>query len=216
MKLDLASALLDLEHFSGPNLTQTIKSLENTAKGIRAEETAELLREKMISQQTWEAAGLVKEATGQINVLVHALGILMCLPNILQPGEQVQYLSLGAGNTGRKFDLETDHRIAEFKFINWKGGAESIRQNGVFKDFYLLAHEATEKRRFLYLTGTKYAIKFLTGRRSLASILSRNKKLEAEFQARFGSRYTTVGEYYSAHNEAVEIVDTSKWLPRTS
>jgi hypothetical protein len=43
--------------------------------------------------------------------------------------------------TGRSFDLETSYRVAvaEFKFIRWQGGPESIRQNQLFKDFYLLA-----------------------------------------------------------------------------
>ena len=63
----------------------------------------------------------------------------MCLPHTLEARGAVEYVSLGAGNTGREFDLETNRRIAEFKFIHWRGGAESIRQNQLFKDFYLVA-----------------------------------------------------------------------------
>ena len=66
------------------------------------------------------ASYLVKSLAGQINVIIHAVGILTALPEILEENERVEYLSLGAGNTGRQFDLETDRRIAEFKFINWK------------------------------------------------------------------------------------------------
>jgi hypothetical protein len=47
------------------------------------------------------AAGLVKQMAGQINVVIHALGILLCLPHILRPSEVIDYISLGAGNTGR-------------------------------------------------------------------------------------------------------------------
>jgi hypothetical protein len=62
--------------------------------------------------------------------------------HILRPGEVIDCVSLGAGNTGRAFDLETNLRIAEFKFIHWQGGPESIRQNSLFKDFYEMAeHE---------------------------------------------------------------------------
>ena len=61
------------------------------------------------------AALLVKRSAGQINVIVHAVGILVALPKILEPGELVQSLSLGAGNTGRAHDLETDRRIDEFR-----------------------------------------------------------------------------------------------------
>jgi hypothetical protein len=39
---------------------------------------------------------------------------LVALPKILEPGELVQSLSLGDGNTGRAHDLETDRRIDEF------------------------------------------------------------------------------------------------------
>ena len=61
------------------------------------------------------AALLVKRSAGQINLIVHAVGILVALPKILEPGELVQSLSLGAGNTGRAHDLETDRRIDEFR-----------------------------------------------------------------------------------------------------
>ena len=48
--------------------------------------------------------------------------------------------------TGRSFDLETSCRVAvaEFKFIRWQGDPESIRQNQLFKDFYLLARSSVE------------------------------------------------------------------------
>ena len=70
-------------------------------------------------------------------------------------------MSLGAGNTGRSFDQETDRRVAAFKFIRWQGGPESIRQNSVFKDFFLLAEHDTVKRRYLYVLGNHYPLKFL-------------------------------------------------------
>ena len=89
------------------------------------------------------AAAEMKRLAGQINVMIHALGILLCLPHILEPKERVEYGSLGAGNTGREFDLETNLRVAEFKFIRWRGGAESIRQNSVFKGYLLLAEHPT-------------------------------------------------------------------------
>jgi hypothetical protein len=75
------------------------------------------------------AAGLIKQLAGQINVVIHALGILLC--HILRPGEVIDYVSLGAGNSGRAFGLETNQRIAEFKFVHWQGGAHwSTRRSG--------------------------------------------------------------------------------------
>jgi hypothetical protein len=158
------------------------------------------------------AAAEMKRLAGQINVTIHALGILLCLPHILQPGERIESLSLGAGNTGREFDLETNLRVAEFKFIRWRGGAESIRQNSVFKDYVLLAEHPTPKRKHLYLLGVEHALRFFHGGRALSSVLSRDDKLQRLFAERFGDRFRTVREYYAAHAGAVQIEDVSPWL----
>ncbi|AHK02716.1 hypothetical protein X971_2855 [Agrobacterium tumefaciens LBA4213 (Ach5)] len=154
----------------------------------------------------------MKRLGSQINVTIHALGILLCLPHILEPDERVEYVSLGAGNTGRDFDLETNLRVAEFKFIRWRGGAESIRQNSLFKDYLLLAEHPTAKRKHLYLLGTEHALKFLRGGRALSSVLSRNDKLQKMFSGRFGETFRTARDYYAAHSYAVRIDDVSPWL----
>ncbi len=76
--------------------------------------------------------------------------LLISLPSILNDGERVEAMSLAAGNTGKGFDLETSERIAEFTFIEWKGGPDVIRKNKVFKDFYFLAEADTGKEKELY------------------------------------------------------------------
>ena len=124
----IASAIEELQQFAGPDLGRTISSIEETARGVRPENCEELLRQVGASNSVLGAAALVKSIAGQINVTIHTLGILRCLPSILEDGEVIEYVSLGAGNTGREFDLETNFRIAEFKFIRWQGGAEVIRQ----------------------------------------------------------------------------------------
>lgn len=154
----------------------------------------------------------MKRLAGQINVTIHALGILLCLPHILEAGERVESVSLGAGNTGREFDLETNLRVAEFKFIRWRGGAEAVRQNSVFKDYVLLAEHPTLKRKHLYLLGVDHALKFFRGGRALSSVLSRNDKLRRFFSGRFGEQFRTVREYYAAHGHVVRIEDVSRWL----
>jgi hypothetical protein len=80
-----------------------------------------------------------------------------CVSELLEGEEVVEWLSLGAGNTGKSFDLVTNRRIAEFTFIDWKGGSASIRRQKVFKDFYLLAEAQTDKRQFLYFLGQEHA-----------------------------------------------------------
>jgi hypothetical protein len=102
--------------------------------------------------------------------------------------------------------------VAEFKFIRWRGGPESIRQNSVFKDYLLLAEHPTAKKKHLYLLGTEHALRFLRGGRALSSVLSRNDKLQRMFADRFGTTFRTVGDYYAAHGGIVQIVDVSPWL----
>ncbi|SLN72328.1 hypothetical protein [Oceanibacterium hippocampi] len=201
-----------LVQFTGPDLTQTLARIERAVRGVAANDCASFLEGAGVGREALAAAAEMKRLAGQINVTIHALGILLCLPHILEPDERVEYVSLGAGNTGREFDLETNLRVAEFKFIRWRGGAESIRQNSVFKDYLLLAEHPTVKRKYLYLLGTEHAFKFLRGGRALSSVLSRNDKLQKMFVERFGEAFRTVGDYYAVHAGAVEIVDVSPWL----
>lgn len=206
---DIVSAL---GRFTGPHLTATLSRLEAAVQGVTSDGCQDFLDGAAAGREALSAAAELKRQAGQINVTIHALGILLCLPHLLEPGERVEYVSLGAGNTGRAFDLETNLRVAEFKFINWRGGSETIRQNGVFKDYLLLALSPTEKRKYLYLLGTDHAAKFLHGGRALSSVLSRNDKLQRIFADRFGDRYRTVGDYYADYAGAVRIEDVSPWL----
>lgn len=201
-----------LGRFTGPHLTSTLSRLEAAVQGVTSEGCQDFLDGAAAGREALSAAAELKRQAGQINVTIHALGILLCLPHLLDPGERVEYVSLGAGNTGRAFDLETNFRVAEFKFINWRGGSETIRQNGVFKDYLLLALSPTKKRKYLYLLGTDHAVKFMRGGRALSSVLSRSDKLQRTFTERFGDSYRTVGAYYADHASAVRIEDASPWL----
>lgn len=201
-----------VREFTGPDLTQTLSRIEGAVRGVSAANCASFLESAGAGREALAAAAAMKRLAGQINVTIHALGILLCLPHILEPGEHVEYVSLGAGNTGRRFDLETNLRVAEFKFIHWRGGPEAIRQNSVFKDYFLLADHVTPKRKHLYLLGTEQGLAFLRGRRALNSVLSRNEKVRSVFAERFGARYRTVGEYYAEHSSAVVIDDISLYL----
>jgi hypothetical protein len=201
-----------VRRFIGPDLTQTLSRIEGAVRGVTAGDCASFLETAGAGREALAAAAEMKRLAGQVNVTIHALGILLCLPHILERGEHVEYVSPGAGNTGSDFDLETNLRVAEFKFIRWRGGAESIRQNSVFKDYLLLAEHPTRKRKHLYLLGTEHALRFLRGGRALSSVLSRNDKLQNMFRDRFGETFRTVGDYYAAHSDAVWIEDVSPWL----
>lgn len=202
-----------LAAFTQNDLSHVIAGLEESIHGVGQNSIPAFLKEHHVCSELLDSAAAIKRAASQINVAIHALGILSALPHILLPEEIVESVSLGAGNTGRAFDLETSARIAEFKFITWKGGSESIRQNGIFKDFFGLAAADTAKTKYLYLLGTAHALKFLRGRRSLSSVLSKDEATRKDFYLHFGERYKTVGEYYAEHQDKVHIIDISHYVP---
>ena len=210
--MDIETSVRTFRDFCGGDITATLARIESSISGTTTERLADALLPFRATELTLASAGRLKTLVGQLNVVIHAVGILLCLPKILEPGETVESVSLGAGNTGRLFDLETDRRVAEFKFIRWQGGAETIRQNGLFKDFYLLAEHDTEKQRFLYVLETYHPLKFLNGGRSLESVLSKNIALYRRFQAQHGDRYRTVREYYQSRQSLVTLQDVSPWL----
>jgi hypothetical protein len=115
-------------------------------------------------------------------------------------------------NIGREFDLATDKRVAEFKFIKWQGGPESIRQNSIFYDFFTLAECTSVRKRYLYLLGTDEALKFLRGNRSLTSVLSKNRNISDQFRDRYNKEFKVVSDYYNAKQNLVELVDLIKLI----
>jgi hypothetical protein len=208
-----SEAIRALQNFGGTDLTHTLAQIEGSLQSITIDNYAAALTACGAKAEVLGAAGLIKRLAGQINVVVHALGILLCLPHILRPGEAIQYVSRGAGNTGRAFDLETNQRIAEFKFIRWRGGPESIRQNSLFKDFYEMTEHQSEKQKFLYVLGTEHVDKFFNGGRAISSVLSRHVKLRNQFTDKFGDRYRTVRDYYVPRKGMVVIQDVSPFVP---
>ena len=167
-----------------------------------------------IDKEFMDSALSIKNIAGQINVIIHAAGILLSLPTLLEHGEQVESVSLGAGNTGKKFDLETNLRVAEFKFIDWKGGAESIRQNGIFKDFYELAEYETAKKKILYVVGKTHPLKFLNGHRALKSVLSKRPEILRAINIKYSGLVKDVCDYYDLHKDVVSICDISPNIGR--
>jgi hypothetical protein len=209
---ELGRALVRIDRVSSAGLTRWIGGLEEAFAGASGSGVADALGKNGIDDELLTAALLVKRSAGQINVLVHAVGILVALPEILEAGEVVESLSLGAGNTGQAHDLETDRRIAEFTFIDWRGGPESIRQNKLFGDVVALVGAQTSKRRVLYVNGKDIPLSFLQNRRALSSVL-KDAPLERRFRALYGNRFTTVQDYWLAVRDRVEIVDLAGVIP---
>src|SRR3989339_1184835 len=110
MKLDMAAQ--NVQQFVGDSLTEKLSFLENRFRNSNRLKATNLCDEHFVTQDLISSALLLKQLVGQLNVIIHAVGILTVIPNILESDEIIEELSLGAGNTGRKYDLETNKRIA--------------------------------------------------------------------------------------------------------
>ena len=188
-------------------MTKQIADIEANLKSKSKSDVADYLDKNNVSA-LFEEKQYIKNLSAQVDIAIHAFGILLALPQILDEEEQIEYLSLGAGNTGKPFDVATSKRIAEFKFSKWNVSHNTIRQNNIFKDFLELALYADDngKKKYIYCYSADSIIKFLSGsRRSIESVMSRNsinKKYE-DCQR----QYQTVQDFYNEYKHEVEVVE---------
>ena len=120
--MSIEIAIKAITEFQGASLRQSLAHIESSIVGLDATSLREFCDGNSIDDRFMSSATSIKKLAGQINVIIHAAGILCSLPAILMPTEVIESVSLGAGNTGRQFDLETNLRVAEYKFIDWRGG----------------------------------------------------------------------------------------------
>lgn len=210
---NIRDALDAIQKFTGSDLGNRIAGIEFCLHGMNAEGCRAQCTAVGAGSELLAGAYAVKRAAAQINVLIHAVGALILLPKMLTPDEHIESVSLGAGNTGKPYDLETNLRVAEFKFINWQGGAETMRKKSLFKDFYRLAEAETTKRKELYLLGLDFPLKFLRSQTGLDSAMSKNVPLLAAFKQKYGERFKTVGDYYRFRQNDVNVIDASPLVP---
>ncbi len=213
--MSIEQAIKVIDDFKGNSLTKSLAEIENEIVGADASNSNAFCNEHRINQEFMSSALAVKIASSQIDVIIHAAGILQSLSSLLGKGEIVESVSLGAGNTGKKFDLETNKRVAEFKFIDWKGGSETIRQNSVFKDFFELAEYNTEKKKVLYVVDTACPLKFFNSGRAIASVLAKQPEILKELANKYGSQVEVVSDYYELHKDSVAICDVSLYIGRS-
>lgn len=212
--MDLHRSIDMLINFMNSNdLTTRISRLETNLIGANSSWVSKIIPQEEIDTDMLRAALEVKKSISQIDVVIHALGIINALPYILEVDEKVEYLSLGAGNTGKNFDVETDRRIAEFKFIKWSGKSDTIRQNTTFKDFFNLAEQKTIKRKYLYILNKEEVLKFFGNNRAIESVLSKDKATRERFFDLYGNKYNTVSQYFHDKRNLVEIVDLKDICP---
>jgi hypothetical protein len=196
-------------------LRQRIAEVERSVRGLTASEALIAASQWGVDQPLLEGARLAKILAAQVDVVLHAAGILHALPYVLEPGEIVESVSLGAGNTGRAHDVETDRRIAEFKFINWAGGAETVRQDTLLIDIFNLATAETSKQKVMYVTGGDIPLHWLArSRRATRECLARKRRTPARFDERYGAdAFHYVCDYWAAVENTVEVVDLTPLVP---
>src|SRR5713226_4418403 len=103
----VSKALARLDAFTGGAMPRVrVSQLEGLLAGVDREALRSVLAREMINDDVLRAALLLKQLAGEVNVLIHAVGILLTLPHILEAGETVLSSSLGAGTGGRPYDLE--------------------------------------------------------------------------------------------------------------
>lgn len=190
-------------------------ALENLVEGKTASSATESSERMGVDVDLLDGARLAKRLAAQVDVVLHAAGILRSLPFILDEGEIIESVSLGAGNTGRPYDLETDRRVAEFKFIDWTGGPESVRQDGLLIDIFQLDTSQTEKAKVMYLTGAEIPLHWLrTTRRKTRECLGRKRRIPARFDEAYGpTQFEYVNEYWSSIEKTVQVVDLRGLVP---
>ncbi len=211
--MNLNEAYERVQEFKQEDLGKYVSRLERDLRGADKVALDSLYSRLSLDTTVLDSAFALKWAAAQIDTVVHAAGVLLSLPHILHEGETVESLSLGAGNTGRPFDLETSIRIAEFKFIGWRGGPETVRQVQLFKDFFFLAEYPTSKDRFLYVLGTEHPLRFLRSDRRLSGVVGGNARLRERYRELYGDRFTYVRDYYEYRKDRVELVDLAGLVP---
>lgn len=198
----------------------------NIVKAFKKESVKEVLLELQktdIANSTYDfeniftSAKIIKEASAQIDEIVHASGIMLALSVWLNENEEVKYLSLGAGNHKEHFDLETNHRIAEFKFGKWnENSANGIRRRGYFSNYITLLTADNGLKKYFVVEDKNAFLKFLNGTAKCKNVLSKNptgiEKLEKFLVNNKAEHIETVGEIYIQFIDKVAIVDYTEIL----
>ncbi len=213
---DLGAAVksfIDLHEFFGQeDLSSRVVRLEAVLEGAAAETVDARVAPEGLTDDLLRGALLVRRHAGRVNDLIHAAMIVRALPSILEPGERiVRRPSLAAGNDpSRKFDLETDRRVAEFKAAEWKG-RDAMRKRTLVADLVGLVLERGDRRAELYVLGS-LPIDFLRKSNSTMEwALGRSSpNLREACKRRFGSAALTVSQFTAGPAADVVLRDLNE------
>ncbi|WP_328645246.1 hypothetical protein OHS58_34380 [Amycolatopsis sp. NBC_00348] len=216
--IDVASAVTSfielLRFFGDEDLSSRVLRLEDRLEGADRETVDDRVAAEGMTDGLLQAALLVRQHAGRINDLIHATMIVRALPKVLEPGERiVRRPSLAAGNDpSRKFDLETNLRVAEFKAGQWKG-RDAMRKRGLVADLVGLVLGRGDRRAELYVLG-RLPIEFLRNSNSTMEwALGRSSPhLRRAYDDRFGTASFTVRQFTEGPAADVALIDLAEVL----
>jgi hypothetical protein len=205
-----SKALQIVADFKGQNLKQNLNVLRADLIGKGKNQISQPLR-------LYEAALEVKRISAQIDEMLHASGIIKCLPVILDNEEIIESLSLASGADGEGIDLVTNLRIAEFKFSKWQvGKANGMRKRQVFGDLVQLYLNPTKKKKELYVLSYDMVLKFVQSKKAMnKNVLSKSGGLDKRLEAHLLKNdidATYLNDIYSTSN--VKIIDIETILKK--
>ena len=202
----ILNALTVIEKFTNGDSKKALMELANQYIGKRADEI-------VTNQSTYEAAIIIKKASAQINEIVHAFGIINCLPSILQEGEIVESLSLASAASGEGIDLVTNIRIAEFKFSEWqKSNANGTRKRAICADYVSLLLNDDPRKKELYVFDAERISLYLQSKKAeWKHVLSKHPKLLNRLQDKnIEGKYLC--DLYNPNE--IEILDLKDYLSK--
>ncbi|MFA7380148.1 MAG: hypothetical protein WC150_06785 [Bacteroidia bacterium] len=196
------NALKNIQKFKGSSLKHKLNELKSS-----------ILKDNSFPDVTdiYNSALEIKKMSAQIDEIVHATGIIQCLPKILKKGEKVIDLSLASSGG---IDLLTDKRVAEFKFSRWqKNSANGSRARGVFADLVgLYAFQNTKLKKEIYVIDKNQIVHFFeTSNSSWREKLSKHKRVLKNFENSLTekklSEINTVSDVYKLIQLNVKVYD---------
>lgn len=203
-KISTQDALQIVSDFKGADLKQKLNKLRGGLLGKGKNDIKEPL-------YLYEAALVVKRMSAQIDEMVHASGIIKCLPHILEDGEVIEDLSLASGADGAGIDVVTTKRIAEFKFSIWQEGkANGMRKRQVFGDLVQLYINPSKKKKEVYVMSYTSVIKFLNGKSKWENQLSKSGTLKdklGDYLKRKRLNYLTINDIYNISGVEVKSIE---------
>ena len=194
-------------------LASTVAELEIALTGCERAQVSDLAAAHGVTVELLRSAVAARDTFGKVNDVIHAAAITLALPHLLTPGEVLTRPSLAAGNTpDRLFDVETDRRIAEFKFARWDGH-DGGRQKPTVKDLARLAADTSGRSAELYLRGVRPLNWLMRTRSSVRQQLKRYPAELDAFESAFGDAAIPVSAFVTGAAAHVQIIDIEQRLP---